>query len=187
MRTAAFVSTILVATTDAFAPVNLNRHADSTTAIHLLPSQGCQLAAASAAALAKEEGLDVSRSPAKQEEKATPTNAARELVTRMFNLPSQMMSHPSDSSEIKLPFPVASDSREDVVIYPIVGFTFVKLKDGHMRVVPSMNAKGECNINNFHKSRTQPTFGWFSPSCKLGDLHSDDEEYFANKDVVEGL
>lgn len=166
----AFCSTKVVHTT----------HAVPKTIVHLLPSQGCQLAAASAAALAKEE--IEKNSTTDQEERATPTNAAREFALRLFNLPSQIMNSPSESINLSLPFPVASETEEDVVVYPIVGFTFVKFENDKMRVVPSSNARGECNINNFQKSRTEPTYGWFSPCCKLGDLHSEDHaEYCGGK------
>jgi hypothetical protein len=165
---------MLSAGTHAFAPLSLNHCGSvSNTAIHLIPSQGCQLAAASAAALAKEKEDDAhTKTAMSEEEKATPTNAARELVSRIFNLPSKMKGSTSEPSEISLPVSISSDSEDDSVVYPIVGFTFVKLEGGKMRVVPSMNARGECNIKNVQKSRTEPTYGWFSPCCYL-DSHED--------------
>ena len=167
-------STLLffTASIDAFAPANPSLQAvASKTTMHLVPSQGCQLAAASAAALAKEEEEEATRI-SKVEEKATPNNAARTFIAKMFQRPSGM----------KLRFPQASERDEDdLVIYPIVGFAFVKLEDGSTRAVPSVNARSECNIDSYRQTRIEPTYGWFSPSCQL-DLYAEDEEYCAKKD-----
>jgi hypothetical protein len=123
MRSAIFLSTLamLSAGTHAFAPLSLNHCGSvSNTAIQLLPSQGSQLAAESAAALAKEkEEDDTTTSEIPEEEKATPTNAARELVSRIFNLPSQLIEYPDESSKTNLPFPVSSNARYEMWALPL--------------------------------------------------------------------
>ena len=51
-----------------------------------------------------------------------------------------------------------------------------------MRVLP-VNAKYACNIDNAYKAKMEPTYGWFSPCCKLGDLYSEDDEVYCGKSV----
>ena len=182
----AVLTSILIARADAIAPATTNSkyHRNTVTALHLLPTQGCQLAAASEAALVKEEAKKSSIQNT-EEEQITPLNAAREVVSRLFSLPSEIMKGPSASlsveKEMDLPFNVITElsGEDDVVVYPIVGFTFVKHGDESKVLPTSTNAA--CSIDSYRKSRTEATYGWFSPCCKLGDIHSDEHEAYCGK------
>lgn len=165
----------LLATTQAFTPSASSRSQPDTlsrekTPLHLLPEQGNQLAAACAASYVKKEAKEeIKTSP------INPTQAAREFVSRVFNLPSQR--HTNDNTI----FDGKSD-RENVVDYPVVGMTFVQV-DGQTRVLPSANAYGAAGAINIQARReaiTEPTFGWFSPACALGNPFADHEEYCGN-------
>jgi hypothetical protein len=179
----ATIVAVFISITEAFThSISGNPCTQSSTLLSLLPNQGCQLAAAAAAASASK---DATKEVLSSEEKLlleTPNNAARELAKRIFSLPSQILRTPQDGGSDSFPFEVIADHESDVVVYPIVGFTYVKLDNGDIRAVPSPNAKGACNIDSIHKSRTLPTYGWFSPACQLGDMHADDQSYCGNPD-----
>lgn len=155
----------------------------------LVPEQGCQLAAHTAAMLAKKESEARLSLPSSSilsdktleediiETATTPTNAARELAKRIFNLPSELLRTSVDSNSKDFPFTVIADHQDDEVVYPVVGFTFVKLDDNSMKAVPSPNTKASCDIDTLKASRTLPVYGWFSPACRLGEVYTDDEKY----------
>ena len=174
------LATALLSIAHAFTPAilgtsRIGHHANSvkTSALNLLPNQGCQLAAASAAALAKDTS--------QFKEVVSPVNAARELVSRIFNLPSEILKVPGDALDIDIPFALHhTNEGGDVAVFPIVGFTYVKLEDT-MKVVPSVNAKGIINIQSMRKTRTEEVYGWFSPSCSLGSLYSDDDVAYCGR------
>ncbi len=179
----------LSATTEAFAPAAAQ--SGTPTALNLLPNQGCQLAAAAAAAqCTKKENKSFEEEGKQTKSKsktATPTNAARELAKRIFNLPAQVLKVAEDSSSKGFPFEIIADHELDEVVYPVVGFQFVKLESGSMRAVPSPNAVGACNINSIHQSNTQPVYGWFSPACRLGNSFAvDDESYCMDPELKDG-
>jgi len=192
----------------------------SPTVLHLIPSQGCQLAAASEAALAKkkldqenpENGNNSSRgsnsnSNGSQNIKhLSPSDATREFVSRLFHLPSQFNNHNKKQQkdsiiEFKIPgitntntnsgdmknndSNYSDDTGADVVLFPIVGFQYVKLQDGSIRGIPTCNAVAEkavCNIDAVHMSQTQPLHGWYSKCCLLGNVYVDDhDEYCGEK------
>lgn len=181
----ATIVAVFISIADAFThSISGNPCTQSATLLNLLPNQGCQLAAAAAAAAAS-ASKDATKEVLSSEEKLlleTPNNAARELAKRIFSLPSQILRTPQDDGSDSFPFEVIADHESDVVVYPIVGFTYVKLDNGDIRAVPSPNAKGACNIDSIHKSRTLPTYGWFSPACQLGDMHADNQSYCGNPD-----
>jgi|EP00979_Chaetoceros_neogracilis_P017538 hypothetical protein len=164
------LATLFLSSADAFTPAaqvtrscySANAESASGSALHLLPNQGCQLAAASAAALANEaKQARVMNAPTGH---AAPVNAARELVSRIFNLPSEILKVPDNA--------VHTDAQDDVAFYPIVGFTYVKHEDKTMVISP-VNAKGAINIQNRKKTQEEEVHGWFSSSCQLGSPHAD--------------
>lgn len=198
------VSTIIFlcffcATTHSFIPTCAPQ-LESSTAIHLLPSQGCQLAAASAAASVKDEDSarfgDQSLSDKSVHEQMDDkhvgnsshnigsTNAAREFVSRVFSIPAYILPRASNSQQNWLfnPFEqnevCISEDQDDVVLFPIVGFTFVTTEDDEMKVLPShKTSRGSCNIASARHAKELPVYGWFSQCCPLGDLYADDETY----------
>lgn len=199
------VSTIIFlcficATVHSFIPICAPK-LESNTALHLLPSQGCQLAAASAAASVKDEDSAQLRDQSLSDETFLeqmnvkhngssqngigPTHAAREFVSRVFSIPSYILPHGGSNSQqswLHNPFEnndvCISDDHNDVVLFPIVGFTFVKTEEDEMKVLPSHNtSRGSCNIDSVRQTKNLPLYGWFSACCPLGDLYADDDSY----------
>ena len=125
------------------------------------------MAAACAASYVKRE--------MKEENKTSPispTQAARQFVSRVFNLPSQRHKHDKTLFDDSI-------DEDRVVDYPVVGMTFVQV-DGQTRVLPSANAYGAAGAINIQARREaimEPTYGWFSPGCTLGSPFADHEEY----------
>ena len=166
------VTTALGAT--AFTPLCPDR--PTATKLNLLPSQGCQLAAAWNAANPDEDGFrrrrndendghndnktgerlagdvagvgDSTKTPS-----SGPKRTARDLVAHLFSLPSAIL-HPSE------------EEAEDAVFFPIVGFKFFP---DHKRAVPTA-VSASCRI---HRYANEEVYGWFSPACFLGSIHSD--------------
>lgn len=119
----------------------------------------------------------------------TPTEAAaaRGLVARLFSLPSIVRGSAGAAAaaghpEMAIDIPSLSFERDgseekgdDVVLYPIVGFRWVKDGDGNSRVLPPMECNAACSLPNNNKE--EEVHGWFSKACKLGSPHGSDEEY----------
>ena len=163
-------------------------HISSNMVLNLKPGQGPQLAAFSASKLAK---LEEGGSPSNHITYITPINAARQFLHRIVTLPSQIIRigtkmdnsifeninknsiYSNNISNYK--------SDDDVVLFPIVGFQYVKIKDinsktDKFRAFPSTNCIKSCSITS-RRLLDEPVYGSFSPACHLGDIHSNDEEY----------
>jgi len=174
-------------TTYSFTPTICTPKSKCNTALHLLPSQGCQLAAAFAAASVKEEDKPQPQDPVSLHNGSfsDPTQAARVFVSRVFSIPSHILPHSASNSQhnwLHNPFEhneVCIDKEEDdVVLFPVVGFTFVKGENEEVQVLPSPDGSvGACNIDSVRQTKELPLYGWFSPCCKLGDLYEDDQMY----------
>lgn len=210
MKLIIFTFSIFVIRTSSFTPVQIassnpihasssSKSRESVQALNLVPSQGCQLAAASAAALAKlEEEKDESNSHKRDNDSTTasnsnlrPSDATREFVSRLFHLPFVSGKPSEEVADLKIPgihhesdtattTGGTNDHHNDVVLYPIVGFQYVKLQDGSTRGIPTINAspeKATCNFSAMNMSKQQPLHGWFSECCMLGDLFANDDEY----------
>ena len=175
-----------------------------SSTLHLVPSQGCQLAAATTAALAKQELEREQREESSRQATDTkiaaeslgnrhsirPSDATREFVSRLFK-------KSQNSFDFTIPAmhggPLSSSNdedhkKDDIVLFPIIGFQYVKLNDGSIRGIPTINASPEkvsCNLDAMQMKMTQPEYGWFSPCCQLGDLFSDHEEYCGTKRWME--
>ncbi len=166
-----------------------SRNSKTHTQLNLVPKQGCQLAAAQEAEFAKKK-----LKQSDEEKQIHPTDAARELVSRLFNKPfGNSRTHPQNSGKPKEFQPSlfkipgiydeqndGSKDHDDVVLFPIVGFQYVKLQDGTMRGIPTINASPEkavCSFAAKNKSMQQPVHGWYSQCCFLGDLYANDDEY----------
>jgi len=175
----------------SFTTANLDLQRQTDTALHLVPSQGCQLAAYAYANMehhdqygenVAQKALEIDNDHSHPSDGITPTQAAREFASRLFSIPSQInSSHETHTSWITDPLQSASESstfqndNEDVVLYPLLGFTFVKTDDGkHVRALPSPNASGVCNIKSLQDTKESPLYGWFSSCCYLGDFDDDD-------------
>lgn len=159
----------------------------ATTALNLLPTQGKQLEAAMNAAYVpasidmEEEDIfgdalsvsDCTKALEKQQKKMV----ARAFVSRVFSLPSSMIRrHPHPNLE-GLPNFIGSDrpktlfnhaydeERDDVVLFPLVGFRFVQ-----DRVLPTQS-NPSCRLRNIGAMNGESFYGSFSPACHL-DIYS---------------
>jgi len=189
-------TSILLATcyvsTHSFTPTTCTPITKSSTALYLLPSQGCQLAAASAAASVKEEDHNIinNRSspdlidgnhPELSAQSITPTQAARVFAWRVFSIPTHILPNGASNNEVRI-----DDKQDDVVLFPIVGFTFVKGENEEVQILPSPDGSvGACNIDSIRQTKELPLYGWFSPCCKLGDVYADDQMYCGGIDSSE--
>lgn len=172
--------------------------------LHLVPSQGPQLAAASCASLAKKAGdssedagaavlsrdapsapidqplVEVSGLPGETPlSVAISTGAARDFVSRIFSLPAALRSRAAsalDSESDDDGAPVGEcESDDEVVMYPVVGFRWVEPKDGTaMRVLPPPVSESG---GCSIQAPDQQVYGWFSKACKLGSPFGSDEDY----------
>lgn len=190
-----------IATITSFTIVpNTRTTLSSSSALNLVPSQGCQLAAASAAAIAKIQELQevsTTTSTIKNHEETCssnnkqrninirPSDATREFISRLFYRKSSQNNNnysKNDNntahyfvSDLKLPSDAHKEitnkhNNNDVVYFPIVGFQYIKLQDGSVRGIPTMNAlpeKAVCNFGALNKSRMEPLYGYYSPCCYL--------------------
>jgi hypothetical protein len=121
--------------------------------------------------------------------------ASRSFVQRVFHLPSSAIKkhpHPTleglketqsstTTSQPQPTFPFnfiprhqQQEKEEDYVLYPLVGFQFVKSKDavdGTDRTIAlPTTSHAACRLPT---NRHEELYGWFSPGCKL-DLYSED-------------
>ena len=142
---------------DAFSVSSASLSQRSPSALNLLPSQGCQLAAAEASCKSQQESS-----------LQTDIEKARKVIVDLFHLPSHQKSHEEQ------------DDR-NTVYHPIVGLTYVKVHDDddntdHVRILPSYSTPS-CSIESHKSSCTLPVYGWFSPACFLGSIYDSDEDY----------
>jgi hypothetical protein len=203
----ATITSFTIVSTNTPPTISINTRTASTTssALNLVPSQGCQLAAASAAAIAKIQELEEvtpttsSTTTIKNHEETRssdnkqrninirPSDATREFISRLFyrksSSPNNNYSNSDNNtahyfvSDLKLPSDVHKEitnkhNHNDVVYFPIVGFQYIKLQDGSIRGIPTMNAlpeKAVCNFGALNKSRMEPLYGYYSPCCYLKD------------------
>lgn len=203
MKLIVFALSLIALRTSAFAPVEIGSGPSIQTnvqALYLVPSQGCQLAAASAAALAKQEEERQEMKESTITSRTTisdssaqnlhPSDATREFVSRLFHLPpfaSKSQATEQFASDMKV-LNDKNHDHDDVVLYPIVGFQYVKLQDGSTRGIPTMNLspeKAACNFSAKRMSEEQPLHGWFSECCMLGNLYATDDEYCGNTRFLE--
>jgi hypothetical protein len=132
------------------------------TALHLLPTQGNQLVAASSSAYEERDEHDV-----KVDETAAAATrfqsiaAARSFVSQIFSLPASLL-HPHPAKEIP-----------DEVLFPVTGFQYVSDKKDHCRVLPTVS-NPSCRL----PSSNEPVYGWYSSACRL-DCAS--EEMYSEK------
>jgi hypothetical protein len=189
------LSTLLFTSVSCFTSTTVPNTSflQSKSVLNLVPKQGCQLAAASAAALAKkkQEKSDDAFVTEKFEnaKHLSPTDATREFAARLFHLPLSFGGKKGSQEAVDFKIPGIQESmkdndnnndRDDVVLFPIVGFQYVKLQDGTVRGIPTVHAtpeKAVCNLEGMNRSKEQPVHGWFSQCCKLGELYESDDEY----------
>jgi hypothetical protein len=150
----ALVLALSASTADAFSTQRPQRH--SSVSLNLLPDQASDLVAASLAAYsARDEAAPAASG------KQTVT-AARALAFRVFSLPSSLIKrHPHPKSE-GLPASTTRSpaSSKDYVLYPVVGFRFVRDSPDHCTALPTASSVASCRL----PSRDEPVYGWFHPN-----------------------
>jgi hypothetical protein len=145
----------------AFSP---SVHSDrrSSSALSLLPTQGSQLEAAFNAACVEDDDVVECTYP------TAPTKpklaAARNFAARIFHLPSSLL-HPKESSSVLGNIHYEShQDKDDVVLYPIVGFRL--FQDDHEHVVRAFPTTSHpaCSLP---LAQPEQVYGWFSAACPL--------------------
>lgn len=119
--------------------------------------------------------------------------ASRSFVQRVFHLPSSAIKkHPHPTLEGLKEQPKQSQSSsynshhaafpfsfiprqqpkvdDDYVLYPLVGFQFVKSSSADRTIALPTTSHAACRLPT---NRNEEVYGWFSPGCKL-DLYSED-------------
>ena len=128
----------------AFAPSTTTPR--SSSALSLVPDQASQLVAAASS-------THYDKPPTKR----ALSQAARAFVNRVFHMPSATQ-HADD------------EEGDDVVLYPLIGFTYVKDSPTHSRALPNVS----CASCRLPANRDEPVFGWFSTACKVNPFDEDD-------------
>jgi hypothetical protein len=156
----------LASTADAFAfattqrATTAQRHASIPVALNLMPDQASDLVAASLAAYSARDEV----APAAVLNKHAAT-AARALAYRVFSLPSSLIKrHPHPKSE-GLPASTTTTTtptsfpQRDYVLYPVIGFRYVRDSPDHCTALPTVSSVASCRL----PSRNEPVYGWFHP------------------------
>jgi hypothetical protein len=138
--------------------------------LHLLPTQGNQLVAASSCAYGfKDENDDdavMNPNVAKVVSVATDCKK-RSFVSRVFSLPSSMIRrHPYPRLEglvHDLLDSLVHDDCKDGVLFPVVGFRYVKDAPDHSRPLATVSNVA-CRLQN---TRNEEVVGWYSPACPI--------------------
>ena len=164
-----------------------------STRNNLVPEQATQLVAASTASLANkgiqqteentllpeitgENALDIETSENDKRGKNGNVATARSFISKIFNSPSHQGKEDYGfgalSSQL---FQNTKDKDENILLFPIVGFRWVAVDDAnaegkkrYVTIPTSCNAS--CNFKANLQTRTEETFGWFSPCCKVDDI-----------------
>lgn len=165
---------------------NLQDTRRSLDPLHLVPGQGNQLVAAYNAAMSRK----APSSAVDYDEEGLAVPDSRNFVQRVFSLPSSMIKrHPHPSAEgldgsavsantranatenknVMTKMSSQNQKKEDVVYYPVTGFTFVK--NGENVVALPTKSNVSCRLPP--STKNQEVYGWFSPACKL-DLYAED-------------
>ena len=172
-QTKLLLSSLMVSGASAFVSSSHSSIERHETALHLLPSQGSQLkAAVDAASCKKTDEKPVVEVEKVQEEDQI--NPARAFVSRVFSMPSSMIKrhpHPKDEgwmTDDPVRFRGRMKKQDDVVLYPVVGFQFVRHGDSFVPLPTKSHAACRLPLN-----RNEEVYGWFSPVCKL-DIYSED-------------
>ena len=134
--------------------LSTRHHASSYTTAFLTPEQAADLVQASDKVYQKQneddvdddnENLPIAVLP--------PVKAQRSFVSRVFSLPSSLW-HPSNE-ELNHE---EHDNADDVVYFPIVGFTFARDEGNKCRALPTVS-NPSCRLRNDHEDLV----GWFRP------------------------
>lgn len=114
------------------------------------------------------------------------SNKARAFVSRVFHLPSSLIHrhpHPKQegfSSAFSARPELHDESKDDdVVLCPIVGFTYVSDGPNHSTALPG-TSQPACRLSDISRKQ-EDVFGWYSAGCKL-DATIDDYSVTAHQE-----
>lgn len=179
------VSSLLAFTPSSKTPKQQQQQRSSRCSqLRLVPEQGNQLVAAYTAALSKYEDISDDDDDYEEEDdddvpRMTTTATNRNFVQRAFSIPSPTITNNKKRSIKRDSFTTAISTTEgsgdDVVIFPLVGFTFCQ--NGNRVVALPTQSNVSCRLPRSKTSRAEEIYGWYSPVCKLNLYAPMDEEY----------
>jgi hypothetical protein len=158
--------------TSAFV-VNIAALGASETRLHLLPTQGNQLIAASTVVY-DEESTGNSNVAAPRDQGDAIGSSDRETAS-VYSTAKRSMATAARSlvnAVVQSTLPHSKENNE--VLFPLTGFTLIRDKPDHYRVLPT-TANPSCRLPSC--KRDEILYGWFSPACPLDTFAHDDETY----------
>ncbi|CAB9522168.1 expressed unknown protein [Seminavis robusta] len=142
---------------------------NKNTQLDLVPAQGAQLAAAFTVACEKK----IPPAATADETSISLLAKTKAKMSRIFSIPGAIMGrHPAAAPALLEFGALVVDKEEvvdDVVLYPLVGFQFVKGKNGDAVVLPTQS-NPSCRISNLPD---QEVYGWYCTACRLDSIYSD--------------
>lgn len=171
----ALVSTACSVLVDSFAVpphpiVTAHRTRSRSIGLNLVPEQGKQLVAAFTAASVKKEAAATNTSVVIHDDDKKPGVAL--VLSSIFSIPGALLGRHPAAALVDLPREqLPRDSRhEDVVLYPMVGFRYVKGATGmSCNVLPTIS-KPACQLLHVPD---QELYGWYTRACPLDNIYSD--------------
>jgi hypothetical protein len=162
----ALLIALTASTSDAFATQRPQRY--SAVSMNLIPDQASDLVAASNAAYSprdddddddnQEHDVSHHQTAPAASNKQTPT-PTRAFAARVFSLPSSLIKrHPHPKSEGLPASTTSSTSPQDFVMFPVIGFQYVRDSPDHCTALPTISV-ASCRL----PIRNEPVYGWFGP------------------------
>jgi hypothetical protein len=144
-------------------------HTTRSTVLNLVPEQGKQLVAAFTAASVKKEAA-ATTSTIHDDDNKKPGVAF--VLSSIFSIPGAILGRHPAAALVDVPREQLPRDRrhEDVVLYPVVGFRFVKGATGMSSNVLPTISKPACQLLHVPN---QELYGWFTPACPLDNIYSD--------------
>ena len=135
-------------------------NAPVSTRLQLVPEQGKQLVAAFEAESASPHHHVLNTADERPIGLVAKSSA---FVSRIFSIPGAIMGrHPAAEPAL-----VEFEPTDDVVLYPIVGFQFVKKGQ---QVLPT-TTNVSCRLAT--RAPDEEVYGWYTTACRLDSIYSD--------------
>mmetsp|Transcript_3479 Transcript_3479/g.4840 ORF Transcript_3479/g.4840 Transcript_3479/m.4840 type:complete len:189 (-) Transcript_3479:276-842(-) len=166
------IASFFVSQVVSFSQIHRSLKSSGHTSLNLKPSQGNQLVAASEASFTNKE------------KSVTPNGAARVFLDKIFSLKVRSLQNQSNNLRneiIEFPIKIESLGKDEEILYPIVGFLYVKYADNTSgqplyKTLPSTHCSKKCDLAG-RQGQNLPVYGWYSPVCYLGSIHCNDDIY----------
>jgi hypothetical protein len=144
------------------------------TRLHLLPTQGNQLIAASTVVY-DEESTGTSSTVAAPSDQGDADRSDRETKSYYSTAKRSMATAARSLVNAVVQSTLPHTAKEnDEVLFPLTGFTLIRDKPDHYRVLPT-TTNPSCRLPSC--TRDEILYGWFSPACPLDNFAHDDEMY----------